>query len=275
MPGTERDLKTALAAIASEQLAARGDHPAVEHLTDYHYGRLSAVEEVVLKEHLALCRDCVALLRDCAGFEDLADTEGQRIPTDKLRESLRARLGIRREVAGARRRWSEAWWCSPRLARAAAAVLLAVSVVLTASLIVARRQNDRSAALVAELRGSLASLRLPQLNPPSVDLSPRGLLRAEPRDSPPVVLPEGSEMFVLTLNVADPEEYPGYRLQILAGDGEEVWVGDGLERTRFGNFRVVLTRHLLPSGDYRLKLFGLRDEEAALIGEFPVSVRTR
>ncbi|MEM7481721.1 MAG: hypothetical protein AAF481_11150 [Acidobacteriota bacterium] len=135
-----------------------------------------------------------------------------------------------------------------------------------------RRLSDAEqqiAGLAASLAGSQAPTarprdlqpRLPQLFIPSADLFPENFVRSAPGDAPAgeatrLTVPPGIDLFTVTLNLADPGQNSAYRLRILDRTGREVWSGEGLQLTRFGNFSVVLSRRTFPAARYRFEVDG-------------------
>lgn len=133
-----------------------------------------------------------------------------------------------------------------------------------------RAQEDRER--IAELERRLAETPRPGalLNVPLVGLAPRDPVRGEIEE---VTLPEGLDLFFLLLSKYDTREFPSYRLEIADKDtGRMVWRGEGLEVSRLNEVTLALPRDLLPPGDYRLRLYGVKDGKAEEVGEYEVRI---
>ncbi len=261
-------------------------HPSARQLAAYHREELPPEETEALRDHLALCPECSELLLDLAGFGELAaSTEAQHWEERKpavwgsLRSALAAeparlprRVAPRRVVS--RRRWLSL--------AAAAALVLAVGTAVWQTLDLGRtrqrlaataEQLERAEERIGELERGAAELA-PQLVVPSLDLFPPGYRRGGGTE-PILEIPRHARIFVLQLHIADAGSHTDYRLRILASGGEEVWSGSGLRRTAGGTFRVALPRTLLPSGRYRLELYGAQEPSSQQLAHYDLMIEER
>ncbi len=136
----------------------------------------------------------------------------------------------------------------------------------------AREARDRDQGRIAELEQRLQDTRRPEalLNVPFVALAPRDPVRGDIEE---VTLPEKTGIFFLLLSVADTRPFPSYRLEVTDKEtGRVVWKGEGLKASRFNEVSLVLPRKALPPGDYRLRLYGIKDGKAELVEEYEVRI---
>lgn len=223
---------------AMKELAAPGSHPAPEKLAAYHAGELSPEEEGRIQDHLALCRECAALLLDLDGLADPdfgagADLAGKETVWQSLREEISPRaqvVPLRRPVPS-----------SPRWLQALAASLLIATLGLS--------------LWVVSLRRTVAELSAPQENAPVLDLY-SGTARGEGSPAPVLTVPSNIRFFTIILNPAGQRRYERYRVEIARAGGEKVWSGQGIEPSPFGSFSLTLPRRAVGPGDYRVRLFG-------------------
>jgi len=136
----------------------------------------------------------------------------------------------------------------------AATVLLAVSLGLAAGVAWERgRQRPPSPEAV--------------LNLPFVDLYPMAL-----RGAARLEVPSTAPLVHLILALDDPRPYPEYRLELRERrEGTLTWSSRDLERigTRVS---VALPRALFGTGEYELRLYGLRDAESVELGEYALEI---
>lgn len=65
------------------------------------------------------------------------------------------------------------------------------------------------------------------------------------------------------------------RLEILAAHGGHVWAVDELGKNADGDLVLGLACHLLPEGEYRVRLFGVNGGGAKLLEEHPIRLSYR
>ncbi len=149
------------------------------------------------------------------------------------------------------------WW--PGTTAIAASVLLAFGLGLTGGLL--WQDSDQ-----ASYEEPLVSLPFAWLHPLENDDPER------PRGRTTITVHEGARLFVLVLEVVNPEPYLRYRLEIRPGDGEEVWARE-VAKTGPAEVIVALPRSWLGPGDYQLRLLGLDGEESQVVEEYELRIR--
>lgn len=131
-------------------------------------------------------------------------------------------------------------------------------------------QRDRQR--IADLEQRLEDTRRPEtlLNVPLVGLSPRDPVRGEIEE---VTFPAKAGFLFLLLSVTDMRPFPSYRLEVVTKDtGGVVWKGEGLKTGQIKEVSLVLPRDALFPGDYRLRLYGLKDGKAELVEEYELRI---
>jgi hypothetical protein len=235
------------------------EHPGTDLLVAYHAGELTQEQQDSVQEHLAWCKQCAALL---LGFHDLAEAgtapsaaqaeddwrsiQPQLLPQNRSAQALRPRR-LRTIPAILPR----------RLVTGFAASLLAATILLSIR--------------VADLQRTIGEFSQPQVNVLIRDLYSSD----SPRDAGGAGLnevPAGKGLATLILNAADPPSCPDYSLTIEDSAHQEVWQRNGLEKSPWDTFTVMLPRQLLPLGEYRILLFGLKKDRWILIEEFPLRI---
>jgi hypothetical protein len=133
-----------------------------------------------------------------------------------------------------------------------------------------REQEDRNRIADLEQRLDRAGRTRPLVNAPYAYLNPKDPVRGEPDVT---ILPPGASYLFLFLGVTGLRPFPEYRLEVVNKDtGKPVWASRGLHRTSDVEISVALPRDLLPPGDYRLRLSGLRDGKAEPAGEYEMRI---
>jgi hypothetical protein len=240
------------------------DHATPEQLVDYRAGRLSADEAALLERHLRGCQECSGLLRDLAEFEEftpapaaeaLADREAQaswkrvreKLPESKpepvtagprsgpvplaqprpvLREPKRRDGAYEVPTFRARR---------PRYEFLLAAALVGCVVGLGVWVGRLKMQVHKS-----EEPRAVAAF---ELHADSVRGSERPALSGQ------------EDPIVFLLDPPDARE-SGFRAEIhKAGTGEVLMQVGGLHKMQTGTLNLLVSRSLLPPGDYEIVLF--------------------
>lgn len=247
-------------------------------------GELSRSERGMIADHLAVCSDCAQEYRILR----------------RLEPSVTTRLGWPRRLIGG--------FSLGPAAYAFAAALLVVSLAGAVWVITLRRENARMTARleeqlsnrdqisqslaetrrqleelmrraeeqqkeIAEMRYSVDDLPQPQVNVPIVDLELQDV-RGVARDAvSTVTAPAGANLLLLILHVAGGPPFSDYALEISDAQGRRVWQARGLRRSQEDTFTVALQRRLLPAGQYRLSLYGLRAGRSESVGNYTLRVR--
>lgn len=229
-------------------------HPAPELLVCYYSGDVSAAQSEEIRLHLAGCRQCPELLLDLDRFLK-PEEEGERmgeVTLDTAWRDFQARLKrARLKALGSR---VVRFFTSRSLESGLAAALLAATVSLS--------------FWNASLRGELEQ---PQANVPIESLqAPRAIRGLQGPFQ--IRLPAEAERFVLTLNPAEIPLYPEYQAEILDSRGCPLTLISGLKKSDSDNFRLGLSRHLLPAGTYSIRLLGVRNQRSSEIEAFPFRI---
>ena len=234
------DLKRALEATIVKPPEA---HPPAEELLACHRGELPPEVLLRVRDHLALCRPCTAVLLDLANMEREEDAE--------LDTAWRA-LQARRQAAPpaelhtlppATKRFAlrlPRTWLSLQTWKLAAALdLIVLCLGFGAGWLLASRPQE-------------ANLTQPVLSVPTAELLPLAFLRRGA--ATPVRIPAEAEVFTLTLVTAELPPPTGCDLQVLDADGNPVWRGSGLRADAEGRFSLLLPGGFLPAGRYQLQV---------------------
>ena len=87
--------------------------------------------------------------------------------------------------------------------------------------------------------------------------------------------PAGANIFTLILHVTNEPSFPDYVLEVTDGRGQRISRAQGLRKSELNTFTVALPRRLLPAGQYRLVLYGLRAGRSAVVAEYQVRLNYR
>ncbi|RMH15474.1 MAG: hypothetical protein D6696_20655 [Acidobacteria bacterium] len=231
------DARALIDALA-EEARSGAPHPTDDELLAYRDGELEAAAEERLQDHLVGCRACTARLLD---LDLLASPEGAGEAADLELHAARREL-LARLAAGRR----------ARLPWAIAAVLLLAVAGLAAWI-------ARLAAPEAP-EANLAFLYLDDA------LRSRGAATA-------VELPADGEHVVMIVTPSDPT-YDAYGLELLAAGGALLLRRGGLERDG-GSLSLLVPRRMLPPGEYRVRVYGIREDDWTLLEAYDVILRDR
>jgi hypothetical protein len=265
LPGLLRDL-------ADEARRQQGpsSHPSLERLTAWHAGELPPTAEDEIQEHLAICRHCTRLLLDLPTFlETPADAldSGDAMPDaswQEIREQLSSRLpgdaqGPRESPPAYEpaRRSLEPYSRRRRLLGLAAAALVALAV--PPLWIVAWR---------------LAS---PALPPATLDVSPIEAQRgtAEPPPPPPAIVHAEAASTTLILRLARKQPDLRFTIELRGTDAGNSGTREVLPVTRVIDpqaLLLVLARHRLPPGQYRLRVLDAERPSGEPLGDYALAV---
>ena len=111
----------------------------------------------------------------------------------------------------------------------------------------------------------------PEANVPLIDLNPRDAGRGD--QSPKVAtvqLPPNTDLFTLILNLGGEDASRSYSLEVTDRNNRTVWVTRDLRKSPYNNFTVAMRRRAFPAGEYRLKIYGMRDGRRELIEEYAI-----
>lgn len=237
-------LAASFRALIEDARSRAPSHPTHDELTDYSLEDLTFEEQEKIKDHLAICPQCVKSLQE---LRTATAARPSRRPSVETTEALWTSLRETSGLFAAPSRWQRlvATLTTPRFAYAVVAVLCLAVGVLSFQLASLRRT-----ALPDEPLGSVFLS----------DLVPyEGALR-EPESEETTRVPPGSDHFLWILNLADTRSYPNYQVEIADPDGRIRWRNRALERGPFGNFTLQIPRSFLPTGRYRITIYGVEQD---------------
>ncbi len=286
------ELRTLLRAQFEAENAELDGHPEPERLEGLDRGELGTEEERKVREHLSLCPACADYVLALGDLQHLGARGAEEVTSEEMHSAwslLRQRLP----------RTPAAPWARQPGARSLLAAVLAIAVFGlafwcwrlylgerqwqdAASELTARLELERehSAGLsarsleqggrIAALEGELATLLRPQINTPVLDLVPR--LARGPREALPQI-PSDATFFTLVVEPKDGRTFPSYAAELVDADGQSLGTIEGLRRTEYGNLTLSLTRQTLPSGEIRLRLYGLEGGRTVECGDYVFSIQ--
>jgi putative zinc finger protein len=262
-------------------------------------GELDQSERERIADHLASCSDCAKEYSAAKSIKAWAD---ENAPARPIPFHAKAN-GHYRPLPESRRLY---------LPYAIAASLLVLSVALGALLISKSRENQRlvaeannrastHTAETTEARRLLeqesAARRLaeeqlakrdaaakpailpeqsvaPQANVPIIDLNPEDALRGNQNPKAATVqLSSDTDLFTLILNLGGEDSSRNYSLEVTDRNNRTIWITRDLRKSPYNNFTVVMRRRSFPAGEYRLKIYGLRDGRRQLIEEYAIRLK--
>ena len=261
-------------------------------------GELDQSERGRIADHLANCSDCAKEFSAAKSIKAWADAHA---PARPIPFPAKAN-GHHRPLPESRRR-------PLYVPYAIAASLLVVSLLLGALLISKSRENERLVA-EANNRASthtaetIESRRLleqesaarrtaeealakrdaapkstilpkrsvaPEANVPIIDLSPQDAGRGGQNPKAATVqLSPDTDLFTLILNLSGEDSSRNYSLEVTDRNNRTIWTARDLRKSPYNNFTVAMRRRTFPAGDYRLKIYGLRDGRRQLIEEYAI-----
>jgi len=261
-------------------------------------GELDHSERERIADHLGTCSDCAKEFSAAKSIKVWAD---ENAPARPIPFPAKAN-GHHRPLPEPRRQ-------PLYLPYAIAASLLVLSIALGALLISKSRQNQRlvaeannrqstHTAETAESRRLLeqesAARRLaeeqlarrdaaakptvlpkrsvaPQANVPIIDLSPQDAGRGNQNPTAATVqLSPDTDLFTLILNLSGEDSSRNYSLEVTDRNNRTIWTARSLRKSPYNNFTVAMRRRSFPAGEYRLKIYGLRDGRRQLIEEYAI-----
>lgn len=234
------------------------EHPTPDELLHYHVGEVSPEQRESIQDHLALCPECVRTVLDLDTFPNLpVPGPGERLSTEEISVEWE-RFRKRAEQARSSSSWRT--FRPSNLPWKLAAALLVVCLGLGIQMVRLQRQ--------------VGSLSRPRGGVELVDLSPVESRAERAEGEAQGFQPHPwADRLVLILNLVDIRSFPEYEVQIAVADGHEVWRGRELRRTPEGTFALEVSRRFLPSGSYRIRLFGIGPQGATPVAEYSFVLR--
>ncbi len=262
MSEADEALRRALGEWLDEARQGEAEHPAPEELLAYQADRASAEAEERVRQHLALCQDCLELLRDAARFAPRAPASpAEEARVEAAWAALRPALATDRPpapvVSLAERRQPPAR--PPRWLTSLAAGLALATLGLS--------------GWVVSLSHRVEELSAPQPNAPVFDLLPGGAERATGGEGEALTLAPGDRWVTLVLALATTPEPGAHRLEIRRADGSLATRIGGLSPNTDGTFTLTLARRTLGEGRFTVRL--LRGEEATPVAEYRLVIEGR
>jgi hypothetical protein len=261
-------------------------------------GELDQTERERIADHLATCSDCAKEFSAAKSVKAWADERARPV-------TFPAKVNGHRSLPESRRR-------PLYLPYAIAASLLVLSVLLGVLLISKSRENQRLVAEANKLQSThttettearrlleqqSAARRLaeeelakrdaavksanlpkqraaPEANVPIIDLNPQDAGRGGQNSTAATVqLSPDTDLFTLILNLSGEDSSRNYSLEVTDRNNRAIWTTRDLRKSPYNNFSVALRRRSFPAGEYRLKIYGLRDGRRQLIEEYAIRLR--
>jgi hypothetical protein len=111
----------------------------------------------------------------------------------------------------------------------------------------------------------------PDVNVPIIDLSPHDAGRGEQNPQPAAIqLSPDTDLFTLILNLGGEDTSSSYSLEVTDRGNKTIWVSRNLRKSPYNNFTVAMHRRSFPPGEYRLKIYGLRNGRRELVEEYAI-----
>lgn len=116
----------------------------------------------------------------------------------------------------------------------------------------------------------------PDVNVPIVDLNPHDAGRGEQNQTAATIqLPADTDLFTLILNLGGEDSGRDYSLEVTDRNNRTIWSNRTLRKSPYNNFTVALRRSSFPAGEYRLKIYGVREGRRELIEQYAILLTYR
>jgi hypothetical protein len=252
-------------------------------------GELGQAERERIADHLVTCSDCAKEYRAAKSIKSWAKANGHHRPLPDLRRRrvylpyaiaasllvLSLLLGAllisksrenQRLVAEANNRHSAEITESRRL--------LEETTRRAEQESAARRvaeeelaKRDAAAKPTILPKRSVAS----EANVSIVDLNPQDAGRGGQNPKTATVqLSRDTDLFTLILNLSGEDSSRNYSLEVTDRNNRTIWTARDLRKSPYNNFTVAMHRRSFPAGEYRLKIYGLRDGGRQLIEQYAI-----
>lgn len=124
-------------------------------------------------------------------------------------------------------------------------------------------------------QSSVADQR-PDVNVPIIDLNPQDAGRGvQNQNAATVQLPPETDLFTLILNLGGEDSSRDHSLEVTDRNNRTIWIARDLRKSPYNNFTVAMRQRSFPAGEYRLKIYGLRDARRELIEEYAIRLTYR
>ena len=129
-------------------------------------------------------------------------------------------------------------------------------------------KKSSSRAQQSSVRGQRVS---PDINVPIIDLNPGDAGRGDQNQKAATIqLSPDTDLFTLILNLSREDSSGSYSLEVVDRNNRIVWTGQNLRKSPYNNFTVAMRKSTFPAGEYRLKIFGVRNGKRELIEEYAI-----
>lgn len=140
----------------------------------------------------------------------------------------------------------------------------------------ARRDAAEKSSSRTKKRSVPGQLLVPDVNVPIIDLNPQDAGRgAQNSKAATIQLPPDTDLFTLILNLSGEDSNRDYALEVTDRNNRTIWVARDLRKSPYNNFTVAMRQRSFPAGEYRLKIYGLRDSRRELIEEYAIRLTYR
>jgi hypothetical protein len=143
-----------------------------------------------------------------------------------------------------------------------------------------RAEHESAARRIAEeelarrdaaTKSTARAKQSPEANVPIIDLSPQDAGRGDQNPKAATVqLSPDTNLFTLILNLAAEDSSSSYSLEVTDRTNRTIWIARDLRKSPYNNFTVAMHRRSFPAGEYRLKIYGLRDGRRQLIEQYAI-----
>jgi anti-sigma factor RsiW len=135
----------------------------------------------------------------------------------------------------------------------------------------ARRDAAQKSSSRTKQRTVSTQRLAPDVNVSIIDLNPQDVGRGvQNQTATTIQLPQDTDLFTLILNLRGEDSSSGYSLEVTDRNNRTIWIGRDLRKSPYNNFTVAMRRRAFPAGEYRLKIYGLRDGRRELIEEYAI-----
>ncbi|HEX6046409.1 MAG TPA: zf-HC2 domain-containing protein [Pyrinomonadaceae bacterium] len=116
----------------------------------------------------------------------------------------------------------------------------------------------------------------PDVNVPIIDLNPHDAGRGEQKQTAAAIqLPADTDLFTLILNLGSEDSSRDYSLEVTDQNSRTIWSNRNLRKSAYNNFTVALRRSSFPAGEYRLRIYGVRNGRRQLIEQYAIRLTYR
>ena len=140
----------------------------------------------------------------------------------------------------------------------------------------ARRDATERSSSRTKKRSVPGQRLVPDVNVPIIDLNPQDAGRgAQNSRAATIHLPPDTDLFTLILNLTGEDSSRDYSLEVTDRNNRTISVARDLRKSPYNNFTVAMRQRSFPAGEYRLKIYGLRDGRRELIEEYAIHLTYR